>query len=395
MPKGVPATGSRAARTTRNITLYGLGVDRRYIHGGTALFVDVAHDLRKFSEDVVANFDEVLKRWADKYATESIRNAAAGSAFVRSKRLQTMAMERVTGVNTKKGASWVFRAKSPDPEVNVYGATLERGREQKSPEGSEKYYLVPLASWIQKSGQGSGGGQGSTTKKFITSQDIARDLGQTEGTIQRGPRKGQPAPRSFMLRTPIDTSTGKARLILLYHKGRKRRSPWTGKFVKKNRQDTLGRKITKGKLREIATAMYLAYTGVRGIFSTGTTVEKKKGRPSPLAARFGLTETTTAPNWFTRGGANALAGLYNAIMTETPKFPKGSGKTAGGTGKVSGATVDITQLTTGVSLEKASVVTDSATAYDDDRGFDIEDVSSNFVDSILDYLDRQKAEGKG
>jgi hypothetical protein len=266
----------------------------------------------EFTDDFALEFYNVIEKWSKNIFTPRLHSSIKNSLWVRSGKLlkvDTRVSKPPTGGASQK-ITFTVSANFPDAETEKVGLSQEFGR----PSGGAKkakYYMVPLATWINETGRAAAG-SAKGGRKWKTSDDIKKDLSQ---------------PGVFWGKNTVDTSAGPARMVYLYNKGYFKekktgsyRDPVTGRFIKRKKnpkfRDALGRKLTRGKLKEIATAMYLAYSTVTGIFGTSKTYAKSaRLTKSPLAAQFGLTVSSksNAPMWFSRGAISSLAKLANAI----------------------------------------------------------------------------------
>lgn len=242
--------------------------------------------------DAVAknNFIEVVDRWTKKYFLGAMKDALTNTMWARSRKIHDGLTAKITG-GTTAGPSDITMIASAIPGAGTDKAalTLEFGRPQKTVgAGGEKggTYMVPLASWLRTNGLPG------ETRNFATKGQITRDLAQ---------------PGVFFPKKTWNTKAGPARIFFVYKNGVAQKA--------KIKRDKRGRKITRGTLRQIAIAMYLAYKGETGIYGASK-AERRAPRAirEPMAAQFGLTDNSAkAPSWFTRGAANSLGVLYRAI----------------------------------------------------------------------------------
>lgn len=307
MPKGIPSSGRRAPRGSKmrkNIVGFRGNIGSEVINAAfTTPFKD-------FDEGVAMLFDRVITNWSQMVFGPRLRSSIRNSMWARSGKLAKVSSEVMGSAGGGLTTRFVIRARFPDEETAKQGLAQEFGR-QAGGAAKGKYYMVPLASWVEKTGRPSvGSAKGG--RPWKNSADITKDLEQ-DGV--------------FWGKNYVATSAGPARMVYLLNKQFQRdkktnryRDPVTGRFRKRpkltKKRDTLGRTITRGKLRELATAMYLAYRSTTGVY--GSTRVNRKGvraAKSPLAAQFGLTTTATknSPMWFTRGAVSALGRLASAI----------------------------------------------------------------------------------
>lgn len=269
-----------------NLWNLGIAIDSKAGSKRVGATMELAFD--NFDENLQSGFDKLVLLWTEKVFSKSIGGAVRATTWVRSGMLEkTVAKLRQLPKQTPDGRQYVIGADFPSDATEYQGIALEMGRESgRAPKN--KYYLVPLATWVMKKGRVG------KERRYMTSAEIRRDLAQ---------------PGAFMAKQTFTTSSGaEARMIFLMHKNRRRfaKNKKTGRFTK------LGK---KSKLSEVATAMYLALNGATGIYGKSSEFRKKaKRNMSPLAAQFGLTTTRNAPKWFSHAAGNALERLYKAIM---------------------------------------------------------------------------------
>lgn len=289
--RGHPGGLNVNRRGTKMLTPWGLGIEVASGAAANRIGALIEGEFQVFNESLQANFDLVVLQWMEKIFTPSIQNAVRATTWVRSGMLQrTVAKFRSLPTNIgNEGRRYVIGADFPSDATEYQGIGLEMGREAGGAP-KNRYYLVPLASWVMKKGRAG------KERKYMTHAEIKRDLSQ---------------PGTFMPKQEFDVKGGqKARIIFLMHKNRRRfkKAKRTGKFMK------LGPK-RESKLSEIATAMYLAMKGTTGIYGAAMKDRKVPKQPfSPLAAKFGLVKSRNSPKWFTHAAGNSLAALYRSVQ---------------------------------------------------------------------------------
>jgi hypothetical protein len=250
------------------------------------------------------DFARVLRIWSEKVFRPQLKNSIKNSMWVRSGQLLNGVGVRITepvgsGLTTRFRAYATF----PNDEERKKAFSLEMGR-AKGGAIKGKAYMVPLASWLNAAGRASAGGADGG-RPWVDSAKIKEDLSQP-GVFWK---RISPGVRLVMRYKPE---------FLRDQKTKRYRNPVTGRFQKRpkiKRTDSLGRKKTRGTLRQVAIGMYLALDSATGVFGTSRRFAKRARQPkSPLAARFGLSETSVnAPVWFTRGAVNSLGALASAV----------------------------------------------------------------------------------
>lgn len=283
-PLGSRDRGIRARRGSKQLTPANLGAGIVTEAGSERIAAVIASGLEAFDDELDIRFLRIINRWQEKVFTPRLQSAVRATSWVRRGLLSSVETQLVDYREAAGGRTYVVGAKFPDDETAKQGVALERGRESGQPKG--KYYLVPLASWVLKTGHAG------KERKYMTSSEITRDLSR---------------PGTFMPKQEFMTKAGPARIIFLMNRNRASRDTATGRFKKRARK-------TESKLAEIATAMYLALKGTTGIYGAANKDRKRPKRSmSPLAAQFGLTRSRNAPGWFAHGSARSLEILARSV----------------------------------------------------------------------------------